>query len=98
VQDGRLVLSDLRMGLDPDYTFNFAVAERRDEDWQAIEPEQIQVPLPISGIDGFRRLIGAVWHRTWHEDDTPLRAMILAPQAQATSANEDATPASSASK
>ncbi|MDQ1118270.1 MULTISPECIES: metal-dependent hydrolase [Pseudoxanthomonas] len=98
VQDGQLVLSDLRMGLDPDYTFNFAVAELRDEDWQAMAPQQIQAPLPISGVAGFRRLIGAVWQRTWHEDDTPLRALILGPQAQAASANDTATPASSASK
>lgn len=98
VQDRRLVLSDLRMGLDPDYTFNFAVAEQHDGGWQAIAPEQIQVPLPISGASGFRRLVGAVWHRTWHPGDTPLRDAIVAPEIQAAAANPEGTPASSASK
>jgi inner membrane protein len=98
VQGQRLVLSDLRMGLDPDYTFNFAVAEPRGDGWQAIAPEQIQVPLPISGASGFKRLIGAVWHRTWHPSDTPLRDVIVAQEAQAAAANPVGTPASSASK
>ncbi|MBB5208796.1 metal-dependent hydrolase [Chiayiivirga flava] len=40
VDDDRLVLSDLRMGEEPDYSFTFVVAERRDGAWQAIPPEQ----------------------------------------------------------
>jgi inner membrane protein len=98
VQDGRLVLSDLRMGLDPTYTFNFAVAEQHAGDWQAVAPEQRKVPLPISGASGFAKLLGAVWHRTWHHSDVPLRDAIVAPQAQAAAANPDGTPAWSASK
>lgn len=98
VRDGQLVLSDLRMGLDPDYTFNFAVAQRRAGQWQAIAPQQIKAPLPISGASGLGRLIGAVWRRTWHQSDAPLRDAILAPQAQAAVANPDGTAASSASK
>lgn len=98
VRSGQLVLSDLRMGLDPDYTFNFAVAEPHDGFWQAIAPEQIQVPLPVSGLSGFGRLIGAVWHRTWHDSGMPLRDAIVAPRVQAAEANPDGTPASSASK
>ncbi len=38
VMDGRLVLSDLRMGLEPDYTFNFAVAEQVDGQWRQSRP------------------------------------------------------------
>lgn len=80
VRDGRLVLSDLRMGLDPDYTFNFAVAQWRAGQWQAIAPQQIKAPLPISGASGFKRLMSALWHRIWHPSPVPLREMIIAPQ------------------
>lgn len=86
VRDGRLVLSDLRMGLDPDYTFNFAVAQWHDGQWQAIAPQQIRAPLPISGASGFKRLISALWHRIWHPSPVPLREMILAPQTPAAQA------------
>ena len=44
VRDGVLVLSDLRMGAEPDYTFNFAVAERDGNAWRAIPPEQLRWP------------------------------------------------------
>ncbi|AER55681.1 hypothetical protein DSC_05140 [Pseudoxanthomonas spadix BD-a59] len=98
VQGKTLVLSDLRMGLDPDYTFNFAVAQWRADQWQAIAPRQIKAPLPISGASGFKRLMSALWHRIWHQSDAPLRDATLAPQAQAAVANPDGTPASSASK
>lgn len=98
VQDGHLVLSDLRMGLDPDYTFNFAVARQQRGDWQAIPPEQIRQPLPVSGVSGFVQLVAAIWHRTWHQSDVPLRDAVLAPQAQAAAANPEGAPASSASK
>src|SRR5690606_12861585 len=42
VVDGRLVLSDLRMGLEPDYTFSFVVAEQHDGHWRGIVPEQLR--------------------------------------------------------
>ena len=54
-QDGRLVLSDLRMGAEPDYFFRFAVAERAGDEWRAIEPEQLAM----------RRDVGAAWSATW---------------------------------
>ena len=40
-RDGALVLSDLRMGSEPDYSFNFVVAERDDGEWQGIAPRQL---------------------------------------------------------
>src|SRR5690606_23019825 len=46
VRDGRLLLSDLRMGAEPDYSFTFAVAERDGGGWQAIPPEQLQWEVP----------------------------------------------------
>jgi len=98
VQGNALVLSDLRMGLDPDYTFNFRVAEPRGDDWQAVAPQQIQAPLPISGGSGFKKLIAAVWQRTWHQSDVPLRDAIVAPGVPAAEDNPEDTPASGASK
>jgi len=82
VRDGRLVLSDLRMGAEPDYSFRFAVAERRKGDWSAITPERAAWPWEAS------RRLSAMWQRIW---DAP-------PAAQAASANAGATPATSASK
>ncbi|QZN82572.1 metal-dependent hydrolase [Stenotrophomonas sp. DR822] len=68
VVQGRLVLSDLRMGLEPDYTFNFAVAEQVDGQWRAIMPEQLRVDYssPAARADAGRRL-SAMWQRIWHE-------------------------------
>lgn len=68
VVDGRLVVSDLRMGLEPDYTFNFAVADQRDGQWRGILPEQLRSDYrsPEARADVVRRL-GAMWDRIWHE-------------------------------
>jgi inner membrane protein len=59
VRDGRLVLSDLRMGAEPDYTFNFAVAERDGGGWRAIAPEQLRWPWEVE------RRLSAMWNRIW---------------------------------
>lgn len=64
VQDERLVLSDLRMGLEPHYTFNFAVAERVDGAWVQIEPEQIRWRREDVGGQ-----LGAMWRRIWTSPD-----------------------------
>jgi inner membrane protein len=61
VVDGRVMVSDLRMGLEPDYIFNFAVAERDGDRWRAIPPQQLQWPWNAAG-----RLRG-VWARIWVE-------------------------------
>ncbi|MGY1519450.1 metal-dependent hydrolase [Luteimonas sp. A482] len=61
VHDGRLVLSDLRMGAEPDYSFNFVVAQRDGEQWRAIPPEQLSWPWEA------RRRLGQMWHRIWNE-------------------------------
>lgn len=68
VVDGRLVLSDLRMGLEPDYTFNFAVAAEHEGRWQGIVPEQLRgdYSSPEARADISRRL-GLMWDRIWHE-------------------------------
>lgn len=61
--EGKLVLSDLRMGIEPDYTFRFAVAERAGEGWREIPPEQLTWPW-----DASRRLPG-LWRRIWTTPD-----------------------------
>jgi inner membrane protein len=52
VIDGELVLSDLRMGLEPDYVFSFAVARRAGERWEPIMPRQL--PVPARGWETIR--------------------------------------------
>ncbi|WP_407352636.1 metal-dependent hydrolase [Luteimonas sp. R10] len=61
VRDGQLVLSDLRMGAEPDYSFNFAVAERDGEHWRSIPPEQLSWPWEA------RRRLGEMWARIWKD-------------------------------
>lgn len=87
VRDGQLVLSDLRMGSEPDYSFNFAVA-RRDAGggWIALQPP-VQQAWPWQA----RRRLGDMWHRIW-------TAPTGVASAQAASGSAGATPATSASK
>ena len=82
VRDGVLVLSDLRMGAEPDYTFNFAVAERDGNAWRAIPPEQLRWPWQAT------RRLTAMWERIWTQPAL----------AQAAAGNPVATTAASASK
>ena len=83
--DGELVLSDLRMGNEPDYFFNFAVA-RRDGGWQPIPPRQLRAQRD------FQAIWSATWQRIWN-------GPVAGPgRAQAAEASAGATPADSASK
>ena len=58
-----LLLSDLRMGAEPDYSFVYRVARRpaAGEAWQPITPELIAQPRNIA------RQWDAMWQRLWHE-------------------------------
>lgn len=60
-RDGQLVLSDLRMGAEPDYTFRFKVAEREGSGWREVPAEQQQWPWDT------RRQLQAMWNRIWTE-------------------------------
>ena len=62
VVDGELVLSDLRMGSDPDYFFSYAVARREDDGWRAVSP-----PRQLDLQRDFGRMWRATWHRIWNE-------------------------------
>ena len=82
VRDGRAVLSDLRMGAEPDYSFRFIVAEREGDGWRAIRPEQAAWPWQA------RRRLSQMWERIWTQP----------PADQAAAENSEGTPATRASK
>lgn len=87
VQDGRLLLSDLRMGAEPEYSFTFAVAERSGDGWRALPPEQLPWSVPR------RDQLAATWERIWNAPaaDSPVKG-------QAAADSSGVTPAASASK
>ena len=62
-KDGRLVLSDLRMGAEPDYSFRFAVARRDGDGWREIPVEQLKWPWHAT------RRLPALWRRVWHQEE-----------------------------
>src|SRR5690606_25339928 len=61
VEEGRLLLSDLRMGAEPDYSFTFAVAERDGDGWREMAPEQLEWSAPRGDQ------LAALWERIWNE-------------------------------
>lgn len=69
VVDGELVLSDLRMGIEPEYNFNFAVARQGAQGrWQPIEPRQLQAAYRAPVARGqLRAALARMWWRIWHE-------------------------------
>ncbi|CAG4970373.1 MAG: metal-dependent hydrolase [Lysobacter sp.] len=58
-RDGELVLSDLRMGSEPDYSFRFVVARDDGAGWREVPPRQLQWPWQAS------RRLSAMWQRIW---------------------------------
>lgn len=66
-ENGKVRLSDLRMGQEPNYTFAFHIAERRDG---------ALVPIPAVGVGGrgdARKGLAWVWTRLQGEDVPPPR-------------------------
>ena len=59
VREGQIVLSDLRMGAQPDFIFNFAVARATDAGIEEIRPEQ----LAWSGQ--VQQRLAEMWDRIW---------------------------------
>lgn len=93
VRDRKLVLSDLRMGAEPDYSFRFIVAEQDGSRWRAIVPEQAQWPWEA------RRRLAAMWDRIWTRPEAEVAAAVAGTAlVQAAAANSGETPATSASK
>lgn len=56
----RLVLSDLRMGAEPDYNFRYQVAIRDGAGWRATPVTM------VSGPRNAKRQLAATWQRLWH--------------------------------
>ncbi len=84
VVDGQLQLSDLRMGLEPDYTFTFAVARVQHGQWSAITPEQLRPAY--EGEQGRARVkqrFAQMWARIWQ---TPAGTTATMPPARAPAA------------
>ena len=54
--DGRLFVTDLRMGQEPAYVFRFALAQRQGDAW---------VPLPVPEQVGMRPDVGRAWAWLW---------------------------------
>ncbi|MBT8105541.1 MAG: metal-dependent hydrolase [Woeseiaceae bacterium] len=61
VEDGRLVITDLRMGQEPSYVFRHVVAERGNPHWKPLEPERLMLLFD-------RGDLGAVWQRILHAE------------------------------
>src|SRR5690606_38933065 len=83
-RDSELVLSDLRMGAEPDYFFSFVVARRDGYACESIPPRQLRPPRDRTGT---REATGARVGNAPPPDP-----------AQAAAGNSGATPAASASK
>jgi inner membrane protein len=60
VDDGKLVISDLRMGQEPFYVFRHVVAERSNPHWKVVPSEL----LPFSASE---RALKTTWQRIWSE-------------------------------
>lgn len=77
VVEGGLVLSDLRMGLEPDYNFSFVVAKREGQRWRSIPPRQLQAAYRAPVAQGrLKEALAGLWRRIWHSpeivpDDAP---------------------------
>jgi len=60
VKTDKLILSDLRMGVEPKYMFSHAVAVRGNPHWHAIHPERIRAVIKPEDLLVF-------WDRIWTE-------------------------------
>lgn len=60
VTDGRLLLTDLRMGQEPVYVFTHVAAVRGNPHWKATTTELLPVSFDSSSL-------GVVWNRIWSE-------------------------------
>ena len=65
--DDKVVISDLRMGVEPLYFFSFAVGEISNDRVVEIEVEK----LDQNGFD-MGRSIAMLWRRIWDEESSPM--------------------------
>jgi inner membrane protein len=62
VREGRLILTDLRMGQEPMYVFTHVVAEYGNPHWKAIPTEHIPIKLEDRALE-------KTWQRIWTSQD-----------------------------
>ncbi len=62
VVNDKLVIYDLRMGVEPSYIFSHAVAYRGNPHWQEITPERIGTRIDSAALM-------MVWRRIWRNDE-----------------------------
>jgi inner membrane protein len=66
-RDGRIVVTDLRMGQEPYYSFNFVVAQRQNP---ALAPMR---PTLFREQHDLRQGVAWLWRRMWGDDQPPPR-------------------------
>ncbi len=71
LQDGDIVISDLRMGLEPNYVFSFKVGEQVNPRVLPTRPERLAAKRNF-------QLLGALWQRIW-DDSVGLGSPAQAP-------------------
>jgi len=65
--NGQVILADLRMGQEPDYVFQFAIAQRDGSSWKAITPQQ------AGSRSDAAKLLPWLWARIKGQDIAPPR-------------------------
>jgi len=59
VNQDKLIMTDLRMGAEPEYVFNHVVAQRNGEIWQEIQTELISPKMGFAEVPG-------IWRKVWN--------------------------------
>ena len=60
LRDSAVVISDLRMGIEPDYVFQFKVGTLSNSRVESAMPQLLPVNRDLSGLS-------AVWRRIWNQ-------------------------------
>jgi len=66
LHNSQVVMSDLRMGMEPSYVFTFAIGKVSMTDQQLPEERQILPPIQVQQ-DRDMTLLNSVWRRIWDE-------------------------------
>lgn len=72
-QDGRVLISDLRMGQEPNYVFSFAVAQAADPAQAGAQPQPLATSEQVGGRPDVQRSLRWLWRRVQGEVLSPPR-------------------------
>lgn len=82
IHNEQLILSDLRMGLEPEYTFNFIVAQRQNGQWHERPPAQASATYRSLVTEGtFTQALQRLWQRIWRSQPGVFNAPPVASEA-----------------